>query len=236
MDIISREEARAHGLKLFYTGKPCARGHDSERYVGEGKCVACHRENRQKYQERNRDAIKARRKEYRERNAERIKEQKRRDYEKHWNKRRAAHRAWYDANRDKALEYLRKWQAINADYFRQQKTAYYRARRAEDPQFAVLTRLRRRINHFVSSGNKSGKTAELIGCTYDAFMMHIEAQFTDGMSWGNRSEWHIDHIIPCAAFDLSDPEQQRQCFHYSNMRPLWAHENRRKGASMPEVA
>ncbi len=236
MDIISREEARARGLKLFYTGKPCARGHDCERYVAVGRCVICNSINGKKYHEKNRAAICAQQKQYREQNAELVKERKRQDYEKHWHKRRATARAWYEANRDKMLEYLREWQTANADHCRQQKTAYYLTRKQSDPQFAVLTRLRRRINHFVSGDNKSGKTAELIGCSYEAFARHVENQFTDGMSWDNRSEWHIDHIIPCAAFDLSDPEQQRQCFHYSNMRPLWAHENRRKGASMPEAA
>jgi HNH endonuclease. len=52
------------------------------------------------------------------------------------------------------------------------------------------------------------------------------------MSWDNygRDGWHIDHIRPCASFDLTDPEQQRQCFHYTNLQPLWAADNIRKGA------
>jgi hypothetical protein len=59
-------------------------------------------------------------------------------------------------------------------------------------------------------------------------MAHIEAQFMPGMTWENRELWHVDHIIPCAAFDLTDPAQQRSCFHYGNLRPLWAKENQRK--------
>jgi len=50
------------------------------------------------------------------------------------------------------------------------------------------------------------------------------------MTWDNYGEWHIDHETPCAAFDLTDPVQQSNCFHYSNLQPLWAEENRRKGA------
>jgi hypothetical protein len=67
---------------------------------------------------------------------------------------------------------------------------------------------------------------------------HLEAQFTDGMSWDNygRDGWHIDHIRPCASFDLTDPEQQRQCFHYTNLQPLWAADNIRKGAVWSEPA
>lgn len=52
------------------------------------------------------------------------------------------------------------------------------------------------------------------------------------MTWENYGfyTWHIDHIRPCASFDLSDPEQQKICFNYKNMQPLWAHENLSKHA------
>ena len=46
--------------------------------------------------------------------------------------------------------------------------------------------------------------------------------FHPGMSWDNYgSAWHIDHIRPCSSFDFSDPEQQKKCFHFSNLQPLW---------------
>ncbi len=66
-------------------------------------------------------------------------------------------------------------------------------------------------------------------------MMHIESKFVDGMSWENRSQWHIDHIRPCANFDLTDIEQQKICFHWSNLQPLWAKDNLRKGKRMNEL-
>jgi hypothetical protein len=58
------------------------------------------------------------------------------------------------------------------------------------------------------------------------------------MTWENhgRYGWHIDHIRPCASFDLADPEQQRKCFHYTNLQPLWASENMRKGDKWEPVA
>jgi hypothetical protein len=236
MNIVSREAARERGLAKFCTGVPCSHGHLAERYVTSGKCVDCNSRICRQYREANIERVKAVSAAYRAEHRDELLQKKKDYYNANKPARREASKRWYEANREKQLQYLRAWQAANADYFRQQKTAYYLKRKQSDPQFAVLTRLRRRINHFVSGDNKSGKTAELIGCSYEAFARHVENQFTDGMSWDNRSEWHIDHIIPCAAFDLSDPEQQRQCFHYSNMRPLWAHENRRKGASMPEAA
>lgn len=68
---------------------------------------------------------------------------------------------------------------------------------------------------------------ELIGCTVEYLRQHLEQQFQPGMSWDNWSisGWHIDHIRPCASFDLTDPIQQAQCFHYTNLQPLWAKDN-----------
>ena len=63
-------------------------------------------------------------------------------------------------------------------------------------------------------------------------MKHIEKQFKPGMSWAKMSEIHIDHIKPCVSFDLTDPEQQRKCFHFSNLQPLWAIDNLKKGARL----
>ncbi|MDC3282434.1 hypothetical protein OAV46_05350, partial [Euryarchaeota archaeon] len=55
--------------------------------------------------------------------------------------------------------------------------------------------------------------------------------FDTGMSWNNHGEWHIDHTKPCSSFDLRNEDEQRQCFHYSNLRPMWANENLSKGDS-----
>ena len=76
---------------------------------------------------------------------------------------------------------------------------------------------------------ESRTTLELIGCTPSELRLHLERQLLPGMTWQNHGQWHIDHIIPCAQFDLTDPEARRRCFHFSNLQPLWAAENIRKG-------
>lgn len=80
-----------------------------------------------------------------------------------------------------------------------------------------------------SAGNttrKANRTTQLIGCSMEQLRSHLESKFKPGMTWENHGNgWHIDHIIPCAAFDFTNPDQIFQCFHYTNLQPLWAHEN-----------
>ena len=109
-----------------------------------------------------------------------------------------------------------------------------RTRRNNDPNFRLRNSLSVRIRMAVKKGkSKSGKTAELIGCSVEFLRGYLEARFTLGMTWKNYGEWHIDHRIPCAEFDLSKPDQQRQCFHYSNLQPLWAFDNLSKNSKRP---
>jgi len=81
-------------------------------------------------------------------------------------------------------------------------------------------------------GIKSAKTSELLGCTVEDLRLFLEAEFVEGMSWENYGEWHVDHIRPCASFNLEDPEEQKRCFHWTNLQPLWAQDNLRKGAKI----
>lgn len=66
-----------------------------------------------------------------------------------------------------------------------------------------------------------------MGGSVEDIKNHIESQFMEGMTWGNHGVrgWHIDHIKPCASFDLTDIEEQKKCFHFTNLQPLWAHDN-----------
>jgi hypothetical protein len=149
---------------------------------------------------------------------------------------RAREKSYVAKNREKARE-------RSARYYRRHKKKaqaatqrYWDKRKKIDPGFAISFRLRQRFRKALSAQNapRAKRTMALIGCSICDFVKHIESQFLPGMSWSNRSLWHIDHIVPIAAFDLTDPEQQMAAFHYSNMRPLWAKENHRKGAKPPE--
>lgn len=101
---------------------------------------------------------------------------------------------------------------------------------------AKLTRtLRRRLEnsmlHLKAGQSKSKMARDLLGCDLDALKLHLESQFLPGMGWQNHGfkGWHVDHRKPLAAFNLSDPEQQKQAFHFSNLQPLWWKDNLAKG-------
>lgn len=100
-----------------------------------------------------------------------------------------------------------------------------RRRYAEDPSYMLTHRLRSRLTAALKGLCKAAPTRELLGCSAEELKKHLESLFQPGMSWENRQEWHIDHIRPCASFNLLEPEQQRCCFHYSNLQPLWAKDN-----------
>ena len=82
-----------------------------------------------------------------------------------------------------------------------------------------------------ANGKKCDSTMKLLGCSIQDVRHHLEKQFAVNMSWDNHgfSGWHIDHIKPCASFDLTKEDEQRKCFHYTNLQPLWAKENLQKG-------
>lgn len=160
---------------------------------------------------------------------------------------RDSQKKWYQNNRDRHLsncrsrakrdiearrEVNKKWRTKNLLRFRELLKLYAREYR-KIPQNKIAGAARRRIKDSVRSVGalKSSNSVELVGCSWVALRSHLENQFTDGMSWDNYgTAWHIDHIIPCAKFDLTKPEEQKACFHYSNLRPLCAKKNKQESS------
>lgn len=113
---------------------------------------------------------------------------------------------------------------------KQKKSEYRKNLWENDIEFKVETTLRNRVRGAIKHGTKANHTIELIGCSIQDLKEHIESQFKPGMSWDNYNHkiWHIDHIVPCAAFDLTNPIHQRVCFNWMNLQPLWSSQNIRK--------
>ena len=116
--------------------------------------------------------------------------------------------------------------------FRARHAEYLRRRRQTNPQARLANRLRVRLHSALKGARKSAHTLELLGCQISDLVGHLESKFKPGMTWENHGKWHIDHIMPLASFDLSDPEQQRMACHWTNLQPLWADENMRKWAKV----
>lgn len=137
------------------------------------------------------------------------------------NRRAIAWKKWYAKNKSQRSEYRRR---------------YKTKRLKEDHAFWLQHAIRSRLNIALRLKFASGSAVRDLGCTIEQFAKHIESKFLPGMNWGNRgvAGWHIDHIIPLAAFDLRDPEQRKKACHYTNMQPLWAKDNMKKRDKVPK--
>lgn len=237
MKIISLADARTVGLKRYFTGKPCKRGHLSERFTANQRCIEC-----ADIGKRERDAR------WREANREKLRESYRRDYYENYNKRRESRKAYYRANREKCIEQMRdryysnheeekairrKWRQEN----REANNRYFRERRRNDPVYGAKCTMRAMVKRCLTMAGvqKASRTEEYLGYTAAEFREHIERQFVKGMGWHNRSEWHIDHITPIAWFidhGIADPKRIN-CL--SNLKPVWASENLSKNAAQTHL-
>ncbi len=78
--------------------------------------------------------------------------------------------------------------------------------------------------------HKAGSAIRDLGCTISQLRAWLELFFTEGMTWDNYGQWHIDHKRPLASFNLTDREQLLDACHFTNLQPLWAADNLSKGA------
>ncbi len=146
-------------------------------------------------------------------------------------------------NKNRAKTYLKAYRENpeNKDHLKNyQKTqkykdyqrSYIKSKRLNDPIFAIKLRVRIRVLSFLrrNGHSKPSSTQEMLGCDFADLKHHLESQFTEGMTWDNRNLWHIDHIIPLAS--AKSAEEVVKLSHYTNLQPLWAKDNMRKGASV----
>ena len=146
----------------------------------------------------------------------------------------------YENNREKLLTRHKKYR----ENHREQISAYIKNRRKKinatqrkwrsTPEGKIRNVLRVGISRVLHGNPKAATTLKLLGCSIEYFRSYIEKQFKSGMTWDNHGfyGWHLDHIKPCVSFDLTNPEQQRECFHYTNFQPLWRRENMSKHAKI----
>ena len=119
----------------------------------------------------------------------------------------------------------------------EKRTIYHRNwiknKRITDPNAKLLFYTRSRMYKVLKGLEKSAPTLKLLDVPNIEFLwQHLIKQFQPGMTKENYGLWHLDHIIPCSSFDFSDLEQQKKCFHYTNLQPLWASDNLSKGSKI----
>lgn len=114
--------------------------------------------------------------------------------------------------------------------YKAQRNRRNRERLASDPSFKIRKRIRERIRRAMNGQMKHSSSIECLGISVDGLRLHLESLWTSGMSWDNWSMfgWHVDHILPLASFNLTDPEQFNKACHYTNLQPLWWIDNIKK--------
>lgn len=106
---------------------------------------------------------------------------------------------------------------------------YMRNKLRSNVAFRLLAAARNRLWYVIKGTARAGRTVELLGCTPEFLKSYLEAKFQPGWTWADWGPvFEIDHIIPCSKFDMTDPEQQKRCFHYTNLQPLLKEINRSK--------
>lgn len=212
------------------TGKPNLKNEITYR----ARCKDCHSKICKLRRERNLEKYKLTQKEYYlnnkekkqayfQKNKEKIRDQKREWTAKNKELSKDRNRKRNKKYKDQKKIYNKEYRLNNKEKLNKQKNEYRKNRSTVNYKLSELFRVR--IRSFLGNKTKTPRkcTLELLGCDYEYLKIYIESKFTKGMTWENRGKygWHIDHIKPCSSFNLQDPEQQKLCFHYTNLQPLW---------------
>ena len=171
--------------------------------------------------------------EYRKKNRDKINARFRKWYKNNLKHQKTV-KEYREKNKERILKYFEEYRKKPGykEKFNLYMKNYMNNKLKTDPNFKLTMQLRHRIYLAlkVKGISKSKRTMKLLGCTVEELWKHLESKFQPGMTKENYGKWHVDHIKPCASFDLTDPKQQFICFHYTNLQPLWAKDNIRKGA------
>ena len=188
-------------------------------------------DNVEKTREYNRNLMKKRRAENPEKYKEYSQSEKNKQYQKEYR----------EKNKEKQKQYIKDYYLKNQNELKNYQKNYQKENKEirnkrykkdkEIPERKIKMILRSRFKAAIKKDCKNSSIIKLLGCPIDEFKIYLESKFQGGMTWKNHGlkGWHIDHIIPCSAFDLTKEEEQKKCFHYSNLQPLWWEDNLKKG-------
>ena len=231
--IENKEKIRENKKKYSLKNKKRMAEQKTQYYLKNKKCILAKRK-----QKRLKNIVEERNKAnlYRLKNREKIRKLNASAYLKNKDKRKIQGKQYRLKNKDNIRAYfLKNKDKINQKYAKYRKQ--YRLRNKERRNLAeklrlknnigyrILHNLRHGINRVLRGQSKSDHTINLVGCTIPELKNYLEKQFKENMTWDDYGKgvgkWNIDHIVPCSIFDFTDPIEQEQCFHFTNLQPLW---------------
>lgn len=184
------------------------------------------RESARRYKEKNKEVLREKKnqymKEYYAKNKEKIAEYQKAYYQKNADKVKERVRAYTEENKERIEARQKQYRAEHS----KEHAEYIKRRRQEDPTYKMICAVRNLLNNAFNKRTKVGKkkrAEEILGCTIEEFIAHLESQFQEGMTLENHGEWHIDHKIPLSS--AKTEEDVIRLNHYTNLQPLWAKDN-----------
>jgi hypothetical protein len=142
------------------------------------------------------------------------------------------HKNWSEKNREYLTEYHKQWRSENVDKWRKTKRDYQQHLRDTNPTYKLISYFRTAIYQVLKESNveKNKHYFDVLKYTPEQLINHLEVQFTEGMTWDNYGEWHVDHIRPISSFNISEMGDSNfmECWCLDNLQPMWGEENIRK--------
>ena len=138
-------------------------------------------------------------------------------------------KTYRENNKEHRKDARKQWQDSNPGYLRN----YIKNRMKTDISFKISRALRSRLFAALKNNCKTGSAVRDLGCSIEELKLYLESKWQSGMTWDNYkyTGWHIDHVVPLCAFDLTDKEQLLKACHYTNLQSLWASENLKKSGT-----
>jgi len=224
---------------LFSWCKLCVKEYHRLNYIKNKESIL---NSNKKWRDANKDEMRVLTETWRNRNQVHVTAKRKDLYWKNHEAALAAKRDYYKRNRDERYAYHLKWNKENKERIAMQRRTRENNRRLHDVNFKIKQNVTGRIRSAIKNNSKSSSSVELLGCSIQELRLWLESWFLEpenkGMNWENygKDGWHIDHILPCSAFELQYSEEQEVCFHYTNLQPLWWNENLAKSDKILEVA
>jgi len=138
-------------------------------------------------------------------------------------------RIWYKQNKEHRKQYLKRYREKNIDKIQESKKIYERTRKSNDPLYKLISNFRTAIYQVLKENrvDKNQSYFDVLQYSPQKLINHLEKQFSDGMSWENYGEWHVDHKLPITSFNIKEmgDEEFMKCWSLDNLQPMWGKEN-----------